>query len=208
MQELIKKVFEGILEEALIEEIIQFGRSKKVKAGTTIIDIGSELEFIPIVLSGSIKVLREDDQSNELILYYLNGGEACAMSMTCCVQGSKSEFRAKAEEDADLWLIPIHYMDSWLTKYQSWKQYVFLSYQHRFDELLQAVDSIAFMKMDERLIKYLLDKKQSSGDYKITKTHQEIANELNTSRAVVSRLLKKLEHQGKLELYRNRIEIL
>jgi CRP/FNR family transcriptional regulator len=119
VQELIKKVFEGILEDALIEEIIQFGRYKKVMTNTTIIDIGSELKSIPIVLSGSVKVLREDDQGNELILYYLNGGEACAMSMTCCVHGSKSKFRAKAEEDADLWLIPIHYMDSWLTKYQS-----------------------------------------------------------------------------------------
>ncbi|MEJ2005955.1 MAG: helix-turn-helix domain-containing protein, partial [Cyclobacteriaceae bacterium] len=97
---------------------------------------------------------------------------------------------------------------TWISKYPSFRRFVFAAYQARFDELLHAIDSVAFMKMDERLYKYLLDKKQASGSYVINKTHQQVARELNTSRVVVSRLLKKLELEGKIEQHRNRIEVL
>ena len=197
-----------IFEPELIEEIMNNGRHKTIKAGTVMMDVGMSISEIPMVVSGAIKVIREDEKGNEMFLYYLGGGDACAMSMTCCIQGKVSQFKAVAEEDSTLWLVPLHFMDEWMQKYQSWKRYVFLSYQERFDELLLSVDSLAFQKMDQRLMKYLLDKKQASGDYKITKTHQEIADELNTSRVVISRLLKKLEKDEKIELHRNMIEIL
>jgi CRP/FNR family transcriptional regulator len=196
------------LEEKLIDEIITTGRLKKVKAGSYIISPGVDAREIPLVIEGTLKVMRQDSDANEIFLYYLEGGETCAMSITCCLEHKKSEFSAIAEEDSILWLIPVQAMDGWITKYESFRRFVFRSYQARFDELLLAIDSIAFMKMDERLFKYLLDKKQSSGSFVIHKTHEQIAHELNTSRVVVSRLLKKLEQEGKIEQYRNRIEVL
>jgi CRP/FNR family transcriptional regulator len=195
-------------EDKLLEDILLTGRLKKVREGQAIITPGVKAEEIPFVLQGSLKVMRQDEKGNEIILYYLEGGDTCAMSITCCLENKLSEFVAIAEEDSLLWLIPIQAMDSWVSKYPSFRRFVFGSYQARFDEMLHAIDSIAFMKMDERLYKYLLDKKQASGSYVIQKTHQQIARELNTSRVVVSRLLKKLEQQGKIEQHRNRIEVL
>ncbi len=195
-------------EKPLIDEILTVGRMKKVKSGQTVIATGSRAEFIPLVITGSLRVMRQDDQGNEMFLYYLEGGETCAMSITCCLENKLSEFLAVAEEDSLLWLIPVQAMDSWVSKYPSFRRFVFTSYQTRFDELLSAIDSVAFMKMDERLYKFLLDTKQASGSYQIHKTHQEIARELNTSRVVVSRLLKKLEQEGKIEQSRNQIDIM
>ena len=195
-------------EEKLVEEIVQLGRLKKVKARGVVINAGSENGEIPIVLSGLLMVMTRDEHGNELFLYNLEGGQTCAMSIACCLDGKKNAFYVIAEEDAELWMVPMAHMDSWVQKYLSFRKFVFSTYQTRFDELLTAVDSMAFMKMDERLYKYLLDKKQATGSYVISKTHQQIANELNTSRVVVSRLLKQLEKEDKIEQKRNRIEIL
>ena len=195
-------------EEKLVEEIVQLGRLKKVKAKGMVINPGSKSDEIPFVLSGLLMVMTKDEHGNELFLYNLEGGEICAMSITCCLEGKKNAFYVIAEEDSGLWMVPVAHMDNWIQKYASFRKFVFGNYQTRFDELLAAVDSMAFMKMDERLYKYLLDKKQATGSYIINKTHQQIANELNTSRVVVSRLLKQLEREDKIEQKRNRIEIL
>ena len=152
--------------------------------------------------------MRQDANGQEVFLYYLEGGETCAMSITCCLEGKISAFKVVAEEDSLLWMIPMSYIDPWISKYQSFKKYVFQAYQTRFDELLNAIDSVVFHHMDERLYKYLLDTQQATGSFEIHKTHQQIANELNTSRVVISRLLKKLEKEGRIEQYRNRIDIL
>ena len=195
-------------EEKLVEEIVQLGRLKKVRAQSTVISPATKNDEVPIVLSGLLMVLTKDELGNELFLYNLEGGQTCAMSITCCLEGKKNAFFVVAERDSELWMVPMAHMDSWIQKYLSFRKFVFKSYQARFDELLAAVDSMAFMKMDERLYKYLLDKKQVTGSYVIVKTHQQIANELNTSRVVVSRLLKQLEREEKIEQKRNRIEIL
>lgn len=195
-------------EEPLVEEIITSGRLKKVKAGSHVIAPGMQATEIPMVISGTLKVMRQDKDGSEIFLYYLEGGETCAMSITCCLENKKSEFSAVAEEDSTLWMIPMAMMNRWVEKYPAFRKFVFRAYQERFEELLLAIDSIAFMKMDERLYKYLLDKKQASGSFEINKTHQQIANELNTSRVVISRLLKQLEKEGKIEQFRNKIEIL
>jgi CRP/FNR family transcriptional regulator len=163
---------------------------------------------MPIVVKGLLRVMRHDDNGNEVFLYYLEGGETCAMSITCCLEQKKSAFHVVAEEDSELWMIPTAYLDSWIQKYPSFRRFVLQSYQMRFDELLHTVDSMVFMNLDERLYKYLLDKKQASGSYVIHKTHQQIADELSTSRVVISRLLKKLEREEKIEQHRNKIEIL
>ncbi len=130
------------------------------------------------------------------------------MTMTCCLGNSKSEIRAVAEQDATLILIPVSKMDEWVTRYKSWRNFVFESYNSRLKEMLEAIDSLAFMKLNERLHKYLSDKVKVTGDTMISSTHQEIAYELHSSRVVISRLLKQLEREKKIVLHRNRIEVL
>lgn len=197
-----------IAEQTLVDEIALVGRLKKVKAGQPVITPDMQGSEIPIVMSGLLKVMRQDDQGREVFLYFLEGGETCAMSITCCIEGKRTAFHVLAEEDSVLWMIPTGSMDTWIVKYPSFRRFVFESYQLRFDELLHTIDTMAFSRLDERLYKYLLDMKQASGSFVIHKTHEQIANELNTSRVVVSRLLKKLEKEEKIEQYRNRIEIL
>lgn len=207
-EKLTKLLLSQGFEKGLIDEILTTGRLKKISKGAGVISPGTNVREIPLVLDGTLKVMRQDKDGSEIFLYYLEGGEACAMSITCCLENKKSEFSAIAEEDTLLWMIPMSLLDKWIEKYPSFRKFVFASYQKRFDELLTAIDSMAFMKLDQRLYKYLLDKKQASGSYEINKTHEQIARELNTSRVVISRLLKQLENEGKIEQRRNKIEIL
>jgi len=196
------------LETALVVEIVQSGRLMKVREEQPLISSGTKSMEMPMVISGTLRVMREDEEGNEVFLYYLEGGDACAMSISCCMGNQMSMFKAVAETDAALWMVPMVHIDPWMSKYQSFRKFIIDSYQSRFDEMMFTIDSIAFMNMDERLMKYLLDKKQSAASFEINKTHQQIATELNTSRVVVSRLLKKLEKEDKIELHRNRIEVL
>lgn len=207
MDNLLQRTYGNIFEPELIEEIAKKGRIKEVKKNDIIITYNKFIKSIPLVIEGSIKVIREDYEGHEIFLYHLIGGDTCAMSLTCCMQDKQSQIKAIAETDAVLISIPVQYMDEWF-KYNSWRKYILQSYSNRFDELLRAIDTLAFKKMDERLMEYLLDIKQTTGDFNIYKTHQEIARELNTSRVVVSRLLKMLETEDKIEMHRNRIEIL
>ncbi len=196
------------LEDGLVVEIVQSGRLFKVKQDMPLISPGMQASEMPLVITGSLRIMREDDAGNEIFLYYLEGGDACAMSISCCLGPQISQFKAVAETDSNLWLVPMVHVDDWMAKYPSFRKFVIDSYQQRFDELMNTIDSIAFMNMDERLMKYLLDKKQSSGSFVINKTHEQISSEMNTSRVVISRLLKKLENEDKVELHRNRIEVL
>jgi CRP/FNR family transcriptional regulator, anaerobic regulatory protein len=208
MQDVRDILLKSGFEERLIDEMVSLGRQKKVKAGALIISPGEKGDEIPFVITGLLKVMRNDELGHEVFLYFLEGGETCAMSITCCLEGSPGAFNVVAEEDSILWMIPASEMDSWLVKYKEFRKFVFRSYQVRFDELLTTIDSVVFMHLDDRLYKYLLDMKQASGSYVINKTHEQIAKELSTSRVVISRLLKKLEKEEKIEQYRNRIEVL
>ena len=163
---------------------------------------------MPLLLSGAIKILRNDNDGDELLLYFLERGDTCAMTLTCCLGHKKSEIKAVAEVDTDLIMVPIEKMEVWTAKYKSWRQFVFESYHSRLMELLETIDNIAFLKMDERLLKYLKEKAIVNKSTTIKNTHQEIAFELHTSRVVISRLLKKLENQNKIQLQRNQIELL
>lgn len=209
MVEQISKVLQQAgLENALVEDIAQSGRLMKVREGQLLISPGTAATQMPMVISGTLRVMREDADGREIFLYYLEGGDACAMSISCCMGTQISEFKVVAETETVIWMVPMQNIDAWMVKYRSFRKFIFDSYHDRFDEMLNTIDSIAFMNMDQRLMKYLLDKKQSSGSFVIQKTHEKIAQELNTSRVVVSRLLKKLEKEEKIELHRNRIEIL
>ena len=197
-----------IFEEELLSEISRVGIYKKFKADDFLIEIGDYIKSMPLLLNGAIKILREDDKGDELLLYFLEKGDTCAMTLTCCIGESKSKIRAVAETDGTLIMIPIEKMEDWLTQYKTWRNFVFDSYNIRLKEMLEAIDTLAFMNLDERLYKYLTDKAKVLGRTTIHNTHQEIAYEMHTSRVVISRLLKKLETLGKIKLHRNSIEVI
>ena len=202
------ETLERIFEPALIKEMFQFGVIKHFKEGDIIMDYGKYIRMMPIVLKGTIKVYRMDDNGNEILLYYLSSNESCSIAYSCCVEAKKSEVKAVAEDDVELLAIPHIKLDEWLCKYPSWKNYIMHSFNERFLELFKSIESIAFRKLDERLISYLKEKQRISGSSLIKTSHNQIAEELATSRVVVSRLLKQLENEKKVILYRNEIKLL
>lgn len=207
LQEL-KEAYGFIFEEDLIVEIAEVGSLQQVAAGEKIIEIGDYVKMMPLLIEGAIKIMREDKDGDELLLYFLERGDTCAMTLSCCLGQTKSEIRAIAERDTKLIMIPIEKMEEWTSKYKSWRDFVFESYHARLNEMLETIDTIAFMNMDQRLMKYLQDKAKINQNEVIAATHQQIAYDLHTSRVVISRLLKKLEIDGRIKLQRNSIEIM
>ncbi len=208
MLEELKNSYGNVFEDALLNEINQIGTVKEIPEGYKMIEIGDYIKSIPLLISGAIKILREDSEGDELLLYFLEKGDTCAMTLTCCLGQKKSEIRAIAETDTKLIMIPVIKMEEWSAQYKSWRNFVFESYHNRFNEMLSTIDSIAFLNMDERLLKYIKEKSRVSKDNVIHNTHQQIAYELHTSRVVISRLLKKLENRGMIKLHRNNIEVI
>lgn len=208
IKEKISANYPSLFETELLDEIDQIGKLMDFKANDILIDLNQTIQSMPILLSGAIKILREDYNEGELLLYFLEKGDTCAMTMSCCLGDKQSKIRAVAETDGQLIMIPIINMDVWLAKYPSWRRFIFDSYNNRLEEMLSAIDNLAFNDMNHRLKKYLLDVASINHGKIINKTHQEIAYELNTSRVVISRLLKVLEKEGFLQLNRNVITIL
>jgi len=193
------------LEDALLEEISKHGTIKQLKAGETLLRVGQTIRSTMLVIEGLIKLYREDDEGNEFFIYHLDAGQACSLSMVCAAKHETSEVLAKALTDATILSIPLTFMDQWMSKYKSWYQFVITSYRSRFDELLKTIDAIAFNSMDERLEFYLKKQVEKLGaNLKIT--HNEIAADLNSSREVISRLLKRMEAQNWLIIHRNSIQ--
>lgn len=192
----------------IIKSISTYGIIKHFRKDDIIMDIGQDLTHVPLLLNGNIKVLREDHNGNELLLYVLESGDTCSMSLTCCMDKSSSKIRAVVDKDSTVIMIPNDQMSAWFHTNESWRNFILQSYQIRFNEMLETIDTLAFMKMDERLFKYLKDHVKLNASETISKTHQEIAEDLNTSRVVVSRVLKQLENEGKIILSRNKLEVL
>ncbi len=207
MKDLIKQTYGFIFEEQLIEEIAEVSLLRDFKEGDVLIDFGDSIRKMPLLIKGAIKISREDFDEGELLLYFIEKGDTCAMTMACCLGETKSEIRAVAETNGTVVMIPITKMEEWLGKYKSWRNFVFNSYNSRLKEMLSAIDNLAFMNMDERLLNYLYDKAKINNSNHILNTHQEIAYDLHTSRVVISRLLKALENKGKISLHRAFIEI-
>lgn len=200
----VKKLFPN-LDEELYQKIIDHAAIKKVKAGEVLLKVGQTIRSTMLIIDGIVKLYREDQEGKEFFIYQLNPGQACSLSMICAAKHETSEVLAKALTDATLLNIPLEYMDKWIGKYKSWYQFVITSYRDRFEELLQTIDAIAFTNMDQRLENYLVKQSQALGN-NLKMTHQDIANDLNSSREVVSRLLKKMEAKGWLTIHRNSIE--
>ncbi|WP_231596017.1 Crp/Fnr family transcriptional regulator [Sphingobacterium endophyticum] len=205
---LIETAYTGILEPALIEEIEAVATLKTFQTGEIIVDIGQYIRAMPMLLTGAIKIMREDEKEGELLLYYLEKGETCTMSIACCIGNKQSEIRAQAEMETTVAMIPNQFLNDWLAKYASWRSFILNSYSSRMNEMLGAIDNLAFSKMEDRIMSYLKEKVRLTEDRILTVTHQDIAIDLNTSRVVVSRILKKLENEDKIVLLRNEIRVL
>ena len=195
-----KKLFPQF-EPELIEIIEKNAVQKTFAAGEVIMRTGQYIKSTALVLEGQIKIYRENQDGGEFLMYYLEPGQACAVSMICALQSETSEITAIAEVDTEVLLIPVQLMDDLMNQYKSWYQFVIQTYRSRFDELISVVDNIAFHNMDERHAK-------NSGKNVIETSHQQIADDLNSSREVISRLLKKMEQRKLVKLNRNMIELL
>ena len=201
-----KKIFPEF-EPELVELLEKNAIERNFHAGEVIMRTGQYIKSTVLVLSGRVKIYRQNDEGGEFLIYYLGPGEACAVSLICALQSQTSEITAKAVEDTEVLMLPVQLMDEMMSKFKSWSRFVIQSYRNRFDEMLAVIDNIAFRNMDERLEFYLKRCKTDTGKTVLNLTHQEIADDLNSSREVISRLLKKMEQLGRIKLNRNSIEL-
>lgn len=196
------------LEKELIAEIIKVADVKTLAEGELLIRTGQNIRSALLVFDGLVKIFREDDQGDEFFMYYIDAGKACAISLVCALGQEISSLRAKAVTQATILSIPLYYVDEWMGKYKSWAQFAVASYRERFDELLQTIDHIAFRNMDERLVFYLKRHQEKLNTNIISIPFTEIAQELNSSREVISRLMKKLSEKGIIKLHGSKVEII
>jgi len=203
----LKTLFGKIFEEELLLEISRVGTIRDVPADFELMDIGEPIKGVPLMLSGAIKISREDINGDELLLYYLEEGDSCTMTMAWEMGQQKSQIRAVTELPSQLIMIPLSAVEDWSSRFPSWRKFIFQSYHKRMEELLATVDSIAFDQLEKRLWSYLMEKKRVIKTNTLSITHQTIAQEMHSSRVVISRLLKRLEIDQKIRLHRNAIEL-
>ncbi len=203
----LKQTLPSLTDPKLLDRLLEKGQFSTFDPGKTLMEPGQFIKAVPLVLEGSIKIMRVDEDGKELFLYYLETGETCALSLTCCSAARPSEIKAIVEEKASLLFIPIQVHEQLVDEFKQWKDFVSTTYQHRFQEMLTVLDAVAFKRMDERLMSYIVKKMKQLKSNELHTTHQEIANELGTAREVISRLLKQLEKKKWIELGRNVIYI-
>lgn len=194
-----------IFEEKLIDEIVEVGTLQSLKNGEILINIDDEMTHIPLLINGVVKIMRADESGDDIVLYYLEKGDTCAISFVNCINRRKSMFKGIVKKDMEGVFIPVTLVDTWLKKYESWRHFIIDSYHLRLIEMVESIDRLAFLKLEERVYKYLTDKVAIEKDNTLIITHLEVADDINTSRVVVSRLLKRLEHEGKITIRRNKI---
>lgn len=204
----IRSVYSGIFESSLLSEIEEKSMLFSASAGQELIKMGQPIKVVPMVLSGTLKVSRINDEGQELVLYYVRKGEGCAMTFSCGLMSKPSQVEGSAEEDLTMICIPLNVMEEWMQKYPSWKKFVMATIVDEFIDVIKSVDEVTFKKMDDRLVNYLKEKSRISGSSLINLSHQQIADEMGTNRVVISRLLKKLENNKRVLLYRNQIKLL
>ncbi len=200
--------FQNIFNKELINEICYNGHLKNFDSDETIMNIGDEMKHFPLIVSGTLKILTEDSEGKELLLYYLEMGDTCAVTLTLDIHGKKSKIRAIADEPTEVLFLPMAKVDEWMEKYKEWRHFIMDTYNYRMSEMLEAIDNLAFHNMEDRLLKYLRDKAMVSGSKEIHGTHAQIANDLHSSRVVISRMLGKLEKDGLVKHSRNKVELL
>ena len=200
--------FQNIFEDELINEICYNGVLRHFEEDHMVVDIDEKIETLPLIVSGSLKIMTEDDEGKELLLYYLELGDTCAVTLNCASKATKSKIRAITESKTEILFVPMSKVDEWMGKYKSWRDFILETYNYRMNEMLEAIDNLAFHNMEERVFKYLRDKAMVTGNSEISATHFQIANDLHSSRVVISRILSKLEQDGIIEHSRNRVKII
>lgn len=205
---LLESHFNSLFEEELLNEMVQIGQIHSFEENQILIELDQTITHMPLLLHGAIRIMRDDDNDGELLLYYLEKGDTCAMTMTCCLGTKRSNIRATAETAGEMVLIPVQKMDEWLAKYSTWRAFVLGSYQDRLDEMMRSIDNLAFNDSKGRLKNYLIEIASVNKTRTVNKTHAEIAYEMNTSRVVISRLIKALENEGFIKQQRNNISII
>jgi CRP/FNR family transcriptional regulator len=191
-----------LFDTTLANYIHEHGESKIFETGEVLMRPGQYFKYAMLIVNGKVKLYREGEEGEEFFMYYLEQGNACALSMLCMARSESSTVMALAQEETEVVMIPIQHMDILMREYPSWYHFVIETYRSRFEELLTVVDQIAFKNMDERL-EWYLDRQAKSLGNDLPLTHQQIANDINSSREVVSRLLKKLEKSGRVSMERN-----
>lgn len=203
--EKLEQITEFKTSPELVQKLYENGISKEYEAGDILMSENSYIRSIPIVMKGSIKVIRTEEDGREILLYYIKAGESCIMSFLGGMHNETSKVKAEIEEDAEILFLPMEKVSLFIKEYPQWLDYIFRLYHKRFEELLDIVNAIAFKKVDERLLKLLHKKSELNNSKTIQTTHEQLANELGTARVVVSRLLKQLEENGEVQLGRNKI---
>jgi CRP/FNR family transcriptional regulator len=188
----------------LANYIHENAESTLFESGEVLMKPGQFFKYAMLILNGKVKLYREGEDGEEFFMYFLETGNACALSMLCMARNQSSTIMALAVEKTEVVMIPIQFMDVLMKEFTAWYHFVIETYRSRFEELLIVVDQIAFKNMDERLEWYLTQQSKSLGN-NLMLTHQQIANEINSSREVVSRLLKKMENNGLISMERNSI---
>ncbi|HEU4718750.1 MAG TPA: Crp/Fnr family transcriptional regulator [Bacteroidia bacterium] len=194
-------------EEPLKKLIAENGSLKTYEEGDIVMEKGNYIRSTMLVTEGNIGLYRDGDDGNEFLVYDIGPGEACALSLICALKQERSELKARATERTSVILVPLKLMDELMLQYRSWYYFVLETYRNRFEKLLEVIDQVIFKGMDERLVFYLKQKTEKSGTTKLHITHQEIANDLNSSREVISRLMKKMEMKGMVKSGRNSVEV-
>lgn len=190
----------------LQQELERVAVLRKLPAGAELMRAGDPITHIPIVRKGSLRILAEDPEGRERFLYHIMPGETCALSLTCCATKRTSSVMAVVEEEAELWMVPVHYLEAWMD-FPEWRKYVNDTQAQRFNELLETIEVIAFNKLDEQLWNYLVKRVQATGSHVLKVTHQEIANELDSPREVITRLLHQLQSRGRVSIGRGTVEV-
>lgn len=203
----LKQNFPVFHNDSVLEKIAKEARVFHNDEEHVIVDLGDFPKWIPLVTKGAIKISRTDNEGGEIFLYYLYPGQTCAMTLNCCMVDKPSEVRAIAEAGTEFIGLPRKSLPQWMMEFEEWRQFTLESYNERYENLLATIDAIAFQKLDERLIGLLRDKSIAMGTTDVEVTHKRLAEELHSSREVISRLLKQLEKLGKVTLKRNKIEL-
>lgn len=205
---LIRNLFPKLAEDApLLEELEKAAAIRTFRQGDLLIDYGAQVAFVPLVFEGVLKVMRENGEDRELLLYFLEAGQTCAASFSCCMIRKRSEVRVVADTNGRMAAIPLEYANRWMAEHESWREFVLTVYDRRMFALIDTIDRLAFSKLDEQLIDYLETRYHLSPDRVIRVSHAEIARDLSASREAISRLLKKLEDAGEVRLGRNKIHL-
>tara|TARA_Y100001934_G_C12266975_1_gene732895 strand:+ start:659 stop:1321 length:663 start_codon:yes stop_codon:yes gene_type:complete len=208
IKEVLKQNFPVFHNDQLLDRIAKEARVFHNEEESVVVELGDFAKWIPLVIKGAIKISRADTEGGEIFLYYLYPGQTCAMTLNCCMVDKPSEVRAIAEAGSEFIGLPRKALPQWMLEFEEWRQFTLESYNERYENLLATIDAIAFQKLDERLIGLLRDKSIALGSTSVEVTHKRLAEELHSSREVISRLLKQLEKIGKVRLMRNKVELL